>query len=116
MRVGRSCRASESTGLEAASGAAFPSLLYHLHLMKWELAASLTQSAYLPGAFIIETIAHVPLKVLLVNLKKNPRNFFQISQFSSDFASYLSALSPWPTPLTVSHRVICLSMGRKLWP
>lgn len=60
----------------------------------------------------------VHLQVLLVvNSKKNLRNFFfLIDPFSSDFASYLSALSPWQTPLTVRHRVIRLSMGRKLWP
>lgn len=39
-----------------------------------------------------------------------------MGQFSSVFAAYLSALSLWQTPLTVRHRVIGLSMGRKLWP
>lgn len=55
------------------------------------------------------------LQVLLtVNSKKNLRNFFLIGPFSPDFA-YLSALSPWQTPWTVTQGH-GLSMGRKLWP
>lgn len=71
----------------------------------------------LPGAFHLEKQIHSSRSPFeFVNPKKNPRNFLQSGQLSSDFASYLSALSLWQTPLTVRHRVIGLSMGRKLWP
>lgn len=79
------------------------------------LAASFPQLC-LQGAFIWRNRS-VHLEVLLLLIpKKNLRNFFQMGQFSSDFAAYLSALSLWQTPLTGRHRVIGLSMGRKLWP
>lgn len=55
----------------------------------------------------------VGLQVLLVvNSKKNLRNFFfLIDSFSSDFASYLSVLSPWQTPLTKTQGHPCLWQG-----
>lgn len=91
------------------SHSSFPSLQLHICYLK-ELAAS---SPAPPS----RGNRAVHLQVLLVvNSKKNLRNFFLIDLFSSDFASYLFALSPWQTPLTVRHRVIRLSMGRKLWP
>lgn len=82
-----------------------------------ELAASVPNLACLPAALIQRQQIMCIWKVfLVVHLKKNLRNFFQISQFSSDFAAALSALFPWLTPLSARHRVIGLSMGRKLRP
>lgn len=95
-------RPRQSTSLTAASR----SPASHLSLKEERLPAP-------PSRGRRAVHLQVPLGV---NSKKNLRNFFLMDPFSSHFASYLSALSPSQTPLTVRHRVIRLSMGRKLWP
>lgn len=95
-------RPRQSTSLTAASR----SPASHLSLKEERLPAP-------PSRGHRAVHLQVPLGV---NSKKNLRNFFLMDPFSSHFASYLSALSPSQTLLTVRHRVIRLSMGRKLWP
>lgn len=70
-----------SAGLTAASVTFLPRFTFCIYYLK-ELAASCSQLS-LQGAFIWRENQSVLLEVLLVvNPKKNLRNFFQIRQFS----------------------------------